>query len=78
MTDSNGIVAFDEPGLMGSKVFFHVKSHGYEYPKDGFGYRGVALETQAGRLGPHQDQAAQHRPAALPRDRRRGSIATAS
>jgi hypothetical protein len=48
VTDSNGIVAFDEPGLMGQKVFFHVKSHGYEFPKDGFGYRGIALATQAG------------------------------
>jgi hypothetical protein len=48
VTDSNGIAAFDEPGLMGRKVFFHVKSHGYEYPKDGFGNRGVALETKAG------------------------------
>ena len=77
VTDSNGIVAFDEPGLLGQKVFFHVKSHGYEYPKDGFGNRGVALETQAGRIGPDQDQAAQHRPAALPGDRERESIATA-
>lgn len=42
VTDSNGIVAFDEPGLLGRKVFFHVKSHGYEYPRDGFGYRGLA------------------------------------
>ena len=37
-----GVVAFDEPGLMGQTVFFHVKSHGYEFPKDGFGYRGKA------------------------------------
>ena len=35
-TDSNGIVAFDEPGLMNQSVFFHVQSHGYEFPKDGF------------------------------------------
>ncbi len=48
VTDSNGIVAFDEPGLLGRKVFFHVKSHGYEYPRDGFGYRGLALETHPG------------------------------
>lgn len=48
VTDSNGIVAFDEPGQLGLKVFFHVKSHGYEYPKDGFGNRGVALETRPG------------------------------
>src|SRR5262249_29623902 len=33
-TDSNGVAAFHEPGLMDQTVFFHVKSHGYEYPKD--------------------------------------------
>jgi len=48
-TDSNGIVAFGEPGLMDREVFFHVKSHGYEFPKDGFGYRGVRLKTTPGR-----------------------------
>jgi hypothetical protein len=47
-TDSNGVVAFHEPGLMDKTVFFHVKGHGYEYPKDGFGYRGKALKIQAG------------------------------
>ena len=47
-TDSNGIVAFHEPGLMNQKVFFHVKSHGYEFRKDGFGYRGRALEVVPG------------------------------
>jgi hypothetical protein len=47
-TDSNGVVAFDEPGLMDQTVFFHVKSHGYEYPKDGFGYRGKALAVTPG------------------------------
>ena len=47
-TDSNGIVAFHEPGLMGQPVFFHVKSHGYEYPADGFEYRGVRLTPTPG------------------------------
>jgi len=47
-TDSNGIVAFHEPGLMDQKVFFHVKSHGYEFPKDGFGYHGAALDVKDG------------------------------
>ena len=42
-TDSGGVVAFCEPGLMNQKVFFHVKSHGYEFPVDGFGFRGKAL-----------------------------------
>ncbi|HXT59436.1 MAG TPA: hypothetical protein VN699_12425, partial [Pirellulales bacterium] len=49
VTDSNGIVAFDEPGLMDQKVFFFVKSHGYEFPADAwFGYRGQSLEVKAG------------------------------
>ncbi|MDA1193395.1 MAG: hypothetical protein O3A46_17095 [Candidatus Poribacteria bacterium] len=43
ITDSQGIIAFYEPGLMETEVFFHVKSHGYEVPKDMFGYRGVRL-----------------------------------
>ena len=47
-TDSNGIVAFHEPGLMDLEVFFFVRSHGYESPKDGFGYRGVRLKTMPG------------------------------
>ena len=51
VTDSRGIVAFDEPGLMGRKVFFFVGSHGYEYPKDGFGMRGKALDVVAGGRG---------------------------
>lgn len=48
VTDSNGIVAFSEPGLMDREVFFHVRSHGYEFPADGFGYRGKALRTIPG------------------------------
>jgi len=48
VTDSNGVVAFDEPGLLGRRVFFTIKSHGYEYPKDGFGIAGAALETAPG------------------------------
>ncbi|MCL5279161.1 MAG: hypothetical protein M1376_04550 [Planctomycetes bacterium] len=49
-TDSNGIVAFREPGLMDREVFFFVASHGYEVPKDGFGYRGVRLKTTPGQI----------------------------
>jgi glutamyl/glutaminyl-tRNA synthetase len=47
-TDSNGVVAFFEPGLMGQTVFFHVTSHGYEFPKDGFGFRGKAFAVTEG------------------------------
>jgi len=48
ITDSNGIVAFHEPGLMDRDVFFFVESHGYEFPKDGFGFRGQRLKTTPG------------------------------
>jgi len=48
-TDSNGIIAFDEPGLMDKEVYFHVESPGYEMPADGFGYRGVKLTTKTGK-----------------------------
>ncbi len=47
-TDSSGIVAFHEPGLMDRDVFFFVESHGYEFPKDGFGFRGVQLKATPG------------------------------
>jgi len=47
-TDSAGLVAFDEPGLMGKRVFFGVEAHGYEFAKDGFGVRGVALKADPG------------------------------
>jgi hypothetical protein len=47
-TDSNGLIAFFEPGLMNKKVWFGVSSHGYEFPPDGFGIRGVTLQTTPG------------------------------
>jgi hypothetical protein len=47
-TDSNGLVAFDEPGLMNLEVFFHISSPGYEYPRDMFDNRGVKLQTTRG------------------------------
>jgi hypothetical protein len=47
-TDSQGVAAIDEPGLSGVDVFFHIKSHGYEFPKDGFGNRGQRVKVIAG------------------------------
>ncbi|WP_217592848.1 hypothetical protein [Cohnella sp. GbtcB17] len=47
-TDSAGYVAFDEPGLMNQKVFFHLSSHGYDYPADFFGNRGQAVDVTPG------------------------------
>ena len=48
VTDSAGVIAFYEPGLMDRDVFFFVESHGYEFPKDGFGMAGKALRTTPG------------------------------
>ncbi len=48
VTDSRGVVAFYEPGLMNRDVFFYVQGHGYTYPADGFGIRGKALHTTPG------------------------------
>jgi hypothetical protein len=48
-TDSGGWVAFYEPGLMSRKVWFGVSSHGYVFPADAFGSRGVALQTEPGK-----------------------------
>ncbi len=49
VTDSNGWSALDDPGLMQQKVFFHVRSHGYECARDRFGYAGVVLTPQRGK-----------------------------
>jgi hypothetical protein len=47
-TDSGGWAAFQEPGLMEREIYFAISAPGYEYPKDGFGYRGVRLTTKPG------------------------------
>lgn len=47
-TDSNGVTAFLEPELMNRKVFFTITSPGYEFPADGFGFHGKALQTVSG------------------------------
>ncbi|MDF1859386.1 MAG: hypothetical protein P1U87_04185 [Verrucomicrobiales bacterium] len=47
-TDNAGTVTITDPELQGIDVFLHLSSHGYEFPKDGFGYRGVKLRPVAG------------------------------
>lgn len=49
VTDNAGRVAFLEPGLMAQPVFFKLLSHGYEFPKDPFGYSGTAIKPVAGQ-----------------------------
>jgi hypothetical protein len=49
VTDNAGVIAFDLPELMGREVWFEVLGHGYEVPKDGFGYHGVRLKPEPGQ-----------------------------
>ena len=51
VTDSAGRIAFDEPGMVDQRVWFAVKSHGYEPPKDGFGIAGAAFDVKPGGKG---------------------------
>jgi hypothetical protein len=52
LTDNAGVAAFDEPGLLGKRVFFSTFSHGYDEPAaDGFGIRGAAFDTAPGGEG---------------------------
>lgn len=48
VSDNAGLIAFDLPELMGREVWFDVIGHGYEVPKDGFGFRGVRLKPEPG------------------------------
>ncbi|WP_157369769.1 hypothetical protein [Zavarzinella formosa] len=50
VTDNAGRIAFREPDLMGTEVFFSVRGHGYEAPKDGFGISGVRVTPKAGEV----------------------------
>lgn len=48
VTDSAGYIAIRDPELLGQTVFLNVRSHGYEYPRDGFGFRGKAVKIVGG------------------------------
>jgi hypothetical protein len=50
-TDRNGVVAYYEPGLMDTDVYFTPQRVGYSRAADGFGYTGVALHTSEGGEG---------------------------
>jgi hypothetical protein len=49
VSDNAGVIAFDASELMGRETWFEVQGHGYEIPKDGFGYRGVRLKPEPGK-----------------------------
>jgi hypothetical protein len=49
-SDSQGYVAFNEPGLMDTEVHFEIDSPGYEASADGFGFRGIRVTPQVGQV----------------------------
>jgi hypothetical protein len=49
VTDNAGRVAVHEPGLMGAEIFFTVRSHGYEMPRDAFGFAGARILLRSGK-----------------------------
>lgn len=49
VTDNAGVIAFDLPECMGRQTWFDVVGHGYEVPKDGFGFHGLRLTPQPGQ-----------------------------
>ncbi|MEO6435020.1 MAG: hypothetical protein ABIP55_04570 [Tepidisphaeraceae bacterium] len=50
VTDSAGYAAIDAPELLNQKAHFRISSFGYEYPADGFGIRGAALDVKSGEI----------------------------
>lgn len=49
VSDNAGLIAMDLPELMGVETWFDVIGHGYEVPRDGFGYSGVRLTPAPGK-----------------------------
>lgn len=49
VTDNAGVVAFDQPELMGQEVWLDIRSPGYGVGKDGFGNRGRRITPEPGR-----------------------------
>lgn len=48
ITDSAGNIAIRDADLLDQQIYFHVSSHGYEFPEDGFGFRGFRVMTKPG------------------------------
>lgn len=47
-TDSAGVIAIVDPDLLGRRVFFEVRSFGYEYDQRSYGRPGLALDVAPG------------------------------
>ena len=49
-SDNAGVIAIDDPDLLGRDLWFGVRGHGYEAPKDGFGIRGFRFTAAPGSI----------------------------
>jgi hypothetical protein len=49
VTDNAGVIAFDLPEAMGRETWLKVIGHGYQAPKDGFGFRGFRVTPAPGQ-----------------------------
>jgi hypothetical protein len=49
VSDNAGVVAFDQPELMGQEVWLDIRSPGYGVGKDGFGNRGRRITPEPGK-----------------------------
>ncbi len=50
VTDNAGLIAIIDPDVIGEETFFSVIGHGYEFPKDPFGFSGKAITVTPGRI----------------------------
>lgn len=48
VTDNAGLIAVDQPDLLGREIWFGVSGHGYGVRPDGFGSRGVRVTPKSG------------------------------
>ncbi len=48
ITDSAGYASVDDPALLGKQVYLEVRSPGYVFAKDGFGFPGQSIELKPG------------------------------
>ena len=48
VTDNMGIAVIEASEFQDQEVYFSIKSHGYEFRKDGFGFRGKKVHVNSG------------------------------
>jgi len=48
-TDNSGLIAIDEPDLLGREIWFNLSSDGYQVKPDGFGSVGTRVKVESGK-----------------------------